>query len=49
MVRKTIIFRTGEYATTQDALFAAVAYTVLILGLVGLLLVERGEGHKLVE
>jgi uncharacterized membrane protein (DUF373 family) len=49
MVRKTIIFRTGEYATTQDALFAAVAYTVLILGLVGLLLVERGHGHKLVE
>jgi uncharacterized membrane protein (DUF373 family) len=49
MVRKTIIFRTGEYATTQAALFAAVAYTVLMFGLVGLLLVERGHGHKLVE
>jgi len=49
MVRKTIIFRTGEYATTQDALFAAVAYTTLILGLVGLLLVERGYGQKLMN
>ena len=41
MVRKAIIFRTGEYATTQEALFAAVAYTVIILGLVGLLAAER--------
>jgi uncharacterized membrane protein (DUF373 family) len=41
MVRKTIIFRTTEYATTWDALLAAVAYAVLILGLVGLLYVER--------
>ena len=41
MVRKAIIFRTGEYATTQEALFAAVAYTVIILGLVGLLVAER--------
>jgi uncharacterized membrane protein (DUF373 family) len=49
MVRKTIIFRTGEYATTQDALFGAVAYTTLILGLVGLLLVERGHGQKLMS
>jgi len=49
MVRKTIIFRTGEYATAQDALFAAVGYTVLILGLVGLLLVERGHGNRLVD
>ena len=47
MVRKTIIFRTGEYATTQDALLAAVGYTVLILGLVGLLVVERGYGDRL--
>jgi len=47
MVRKTIIFRTGEYATTTDALLAAVAYAVLILGLVGLLLVERGKGQQL--
>jgi uncharacterized membrane protein (DUF373 family) len=49
MVRKTIIFRTGEYATTQDALFAAIGYTVLIFGLVGLLLVERGHGQKLMS
>ena len=41
MVRKAIIFRTGEYATTQEALLAAVAYTVIILGLVGLLVAER--------
>lgn len=41
MVRKAIIFRTTEYATTQDALFAALAYTAIIAGLVGLLLVER--------
>lgn len=43
MVRKAIIFRTGEYATTQDALFAAVAYTAIIFGLVSLLLVEQSE------
>jgi uncharacterized membrane protein (DUF373 family) len=47
MVRKAIIFRTGEYPTTQDALFAAVAYTVIILGLVGLLFVERIYGETL--
>ena len=41
MVRKAIIFRTGEYATTQGALLAAVAYTAIIAGLAGLLLVER--------
>ena len=41
MVRKAIIFRTGEYATIDDALMAATAYTVIILGLVGLLLAER--------
>ncbi|WP_251341647.1 phosphate-starvation-inducible PsiE family protein [Haloplanus halophilus] len=46
MVRKAIIFRTGEYATSQDALFAAVAYALLILGLVALLLVERGQGQR---
>ena len=40
MVRKAIIFRTGEYATPTDALFAAVAYTVIIVGLVALLHVE---------
>jgi hypothetical protein len=49
MVRKAIIFRTGEYATTTDALFAAVAYTVIILGLVGLLYVERVYGTSLGE
>jgi uncharacterized membrane protein (DUF373 family) len=47
MVRKTIIFRTGEYATAQDALFAAVSYAVLIIGLVALLLVERGVGTEI--
>ena len=41
MVRKVIIFRTGEYATVQDALLAATAYGVIILALVALLLVER--------
>jgi uncharacterized membrane protein (DUF373 family) len=41
MVRKAIIFRTGEYATVGDALTAATAYTVIIVGLVGLLLAER--------
>jgi uncharacterized membrane protein (DUF373 family) len=41
MVRKAIIFRTGEYGSEQQALLAAVAYTTIILGLVALLLVER--------
>ncbi len=46
MVRKVIIFRTSEYASAQDATLVAISYTVIILGLVGLLLVERvyGEG-----
>ena len=48
MVRKVIIFRTSEYSTTQDALFAAVAYGVVILGLVALLYVERSVGASLV-
>jgi len=47
MVRKVIIFRTSEYATTQDALFAAIAYTIVILGLVALLYVERSVGPSL--
>ncbi|MFC7187063.1 phosphate-starvation-inducible PsiE family protein [Halorubrum yunnanense] len=47
MVRKVIIFRTSEYATTQDALFAAVSYTVIVLGLVALLYVERSIGNSL--
>lgn len=41
LVRKVIIFRTDEYASTQDALLAAVSYSLIILGLVGLLLIER--------
>ncbi|WP_324755795.1 phosphate-starvation-inducible PsiE family protein [Haloarcula montana] len=41
MVRKAIIFRTGEYANERLALLAAVSYTVIIFGLVALLLVER--------
>lgn len=41
LVRKVIIFRTEEYATKQDALFVAVAYTILTLGLVALLYVDR--------
>jgi uncharacterized membrane protein (DUF373 family) len=49
MVRKTIIFRTGEYASPEAALFAAIGYTILIFGLVGLLLVERGYGDRLVD
>ena len=44
MVRKAIIFRTGEYATTQDALLAAAAYTLIILALVALLFAERVYG-----
>jgi len=41
MVRKAIIFRTGEYGSEQQALLAAVAYTTIILGLVALLVAER--------
>ncbi len=41
LVRKVIIFRTEEYATKQDALFVAVAYTILTFGLVALLYVDR--------
>jgi uncharacterized membrane protein (DUF373 family) len=44
MVRKAIIFRTGEYPSEQQALLAAVAYTIIILGLVALLFVERVYG-----
>jgi uncharacterized membrane protein (DUF373 family) len=49
MVRKAIIFRAGEYATPQDALAAAVAYTVIIMGLVALLFVERVYGERITE
>ncbi|QCC48802.1 hypothetical protein DV707_00770 [Halobellus limi] len=41
MVRKVIIFRTGEYATTGDALLAAAAYTLALVGLGVILLVEQ--------
>lgn len=41
MVRKVIIFRTSEYPTVNDALLAAVSYTIIIFGLVSLLYVER--------
>jgi uncharacterized membrane protein (DUF373 family) len=44
MVRKVIIFRTGEYSTVEDAMFAAGAYTLIILGLVALLFAERVYG-----
>ncbi|SDG07167.1 Uncharacterized membrane protein, DUF373 family [Halorubrum xinjiangense] len=47
MVRKVIIFRTTEYPSTQDALFAAFSYTLVILGLVALLYVERSVGSAL--
>ena len=47
MVRKVIIFRTTEYPSTQDALFAAFSYTLVILGLVALLFVERSVGSSL--
>ena len=47
MVRKVIIFRTTEYPSTQDALFAAFSYTLVILGLVALLYVERSVGSSL--
>jgi uncharacterized membrane protein (DUF373 family) len=46
MVRKAIIFRTGEYDTTLDALAAAGSYTLIILGLVALLFAERVYGDS---
>jgi len=41
MVRKAIIFRTGEYESEQAALMAAGSYTLIIIGLAVLLVVER--------
>ncbi|MFB6081635.1 MAG: phosphate-starvation-inducible PsiE family protein [Halanaeroarchaeum sp.] len=41
MVRKAIIFRTGEYTSTGAALEASLAYAVLIVGLAILLFVDR--------
>ncbi|AZQ14613.1 phosphate-starvation-inducible PsiE family protein [Halorubrum sp. PV6] len=49
MVRKVIIFRTTEYATPRDALFAALAYGIVIVGLVALLYVERSVGPSLTD
>lgn len=44
MVRKAIIFRTGEYASQTDALMAASSYAVIMFALVALLLAERVYG-----
>ena len=41
LVRKAIVFRTGEYSSEQAALTAAVAYTLLIAGLALLLYVSQ--------
>ena len=41
MVRKVIIFRTSGYESSEAALFAALAYAIVIFGLIGLLAVER--------
>lgn len=46
MVRKAIIFRTGEYPTVYEALLAAGAYTLLIFALVALLFAERVYGGE---
>ena len=46
MVRKAIIFRTGEYPTEVDALYAAVSYATIIFGLVALLFAERVYGQN---
>jgi uncharacterized membrane protein (DUF373 family) len=43
MVRKVIIFRTGEYGTAEEALLVAVSYSVIIVALIGLLYVERAS------
>ncbi|MFB6109799.1 MAG: phosphate-starvation-inducible PsiE family protein [Halodesulfurarchaeum sp.] len=41
MVRKIIIFRIHDYSTVDDALFAAVSYTILLTGLGVVLLIEQ--------
>ncbi|WP_158854572.1 phosphate-starvation-inducible PsiE family protein [Halorhabdus sp. CUG00001] len=45
MVRKVIIFRTSEYPTLEDAVFAAGSYAIIIFALVGLLFAERVYGN----
>ncbi|WP_135824508.1 phosphate-starvation-inducible PsiE family protein [Halorussus ruber] len=47
MVRKAIIFRTGEYGSERAALLASAAYTLIIVGLAVLLLVERRSGEEI--
>ncbi len=47
MVRKAIIFRTSEYGSELEALYAAVAYAVIIFGLVALLFAERAHAGTL--
>lgn len=47
MVRKAIIFRTGEYATLEDALLAAGSYAIIIFALVALLFAERSYGSDI--
>ena len=46
MVRKAIIFRTGEYATELKAFLAAGSYALLIFALVSLLFAERVYGDS---
>lgn len=45
MVRKVIIYRIGNYPSTQAALLAALAYTVIVLGLGALLFIEARADH----
>lgn len=47
MVRKVIIFRTSEYSSELNALFVAISYTVIVLGLIGLLVAEQAYGDQL--
>ncbi|SDK01277.1 Uncharacterized membrane protein, DUF373 family [Halovenus aranensis] len=46
MVRKAIIFRTGEYESTMDALLAAGSYGIIIFALVALLFAEQNYGSE---
>ncbi len=41
LVRKIIIFRVSEYGSSLDAILAAGAYGILIVGIVGLLYAEQ--------
>jgi uncharacterized membrane protein (DUF373 family) len=49
MVRKAIIFRTGEYDSEIQALTAASSYTIILLGLIGLLFVEQVYGDRMLS